>query len=233
MSLLPFSSFGVITYLPMYIETPAHASPIRTLVLTSPRKHYVDTRLLMPSDASHTITTIDWAFAGTSSTTPATDSSPEHTIWMHWVDSSTADGESVKDEGDMIRLANGEAVERGQMVNPKTGKMEKYEESWIDIRPMGDKIGWVVKIQGQGVRGMVVRIGGFAQGILRKGGDFGIKRWRYVGGDEGWNPIIEIGSLDIPKDIFGEKCSEMAEGDRFLGSDGLEWECVEKFEGHW
>lgn len=187
----------------------------------------------MPTDATHAITTIDWAFAGTSSSTPARDGSAEHTIWTHWVDSTTLDGEAVKDEGDMIKLASGEAVERGQMVNPKTGKMEKYEESWTDIRPMGDKIGWVVKVQGQGVRGMVVRIGGFAQGILRKGSDVGIKRWRYMGGEEGWDPIIGIGSLDAPQQMFREKCNEVAEGDKFQGSNGLEWECIERFEGHW
>jgi Protein HRI1 len=74
----------------------------------------------MPTEPTLPITTIDWAFAGTSSTSPATDSKPEHTVWTHWVDSTTPDGEAVKDEGDMITLESGELVERGQMVNPRT-----------------------------------------------------------------------------------------------------------------
>jgi hypothetical protein len=187
----------------------------------------------MPSAPTLPITTIEWAFAGTSSSTPATGDKPEHTVWTHWVDSTTPEGEAVKDEGDMITLETGEVVERGQMVNPKTGKMESYEESWRDIRPLGEKVGWVLKAQGQGARGMVVRIGGFAQGMLRRGSEVGIKRWRYVGGEQGWDPIIAIGEFEILGDVFGENCSKMVEGDKFLDGDGLEWVCVEKFEGNW
>lgn len=201
--------------------------------MTSPRKHYVDTRILLPTDSTGTLTTIDWAFAGTSSTTPATDDKPAHTVWTHWVDSTTPDGEAVKDEGDMITLANGNTVERGEMVNPKTGKMERYEESWADIRPIGESFGWVVKAQGEGARGMVVRIGGFAQAVLRRRSEVGIKRWRFVGGTQGWEPIVEIGFCDVPDELFGEKCSSMVEGDKFTGSNVLEWICVEKFVGKW
>lgn len=133
----------------------------------------------------------------------------------------------------MITLASGEVVERGQMVNPKSGKMEAYEESWRDIRPLGEKVGWVLKMEGQDARGMVVRVGGFAQGVLRRGGVVGITRWRYVGGEKGWDPIISIEGCEVPGDVFGAKCNVMAEGDKFLSSDGLEWICVERFEGDW
>ena len=149
------------------------------------------------------------------------------------MDSTTPNAEAVKDEGDMITLETGDVVERGEMVNPKTGKMEAYEESWRDIRPLGEKVGWVVKAQGQGARGMVVRIGGFAQGVLRRGSEVGIKRWRYMGGEQGWDPIIGIKNCDVPEELFGAKGSEMVEGDKFMSGDGLEWECVEKFVGHW
>lgn len=201
--------------------------------MTSPHKHYVDTRILLPTDGTLSLTTIDWAFAGTSSTTPATGDKPEHTVWTHWVDSTTPNAESVKDEGDMVTLANGDAVERGEMVNPKTGKTEKYEESWADIRPLGEKSGWVVKAQGQGMRGMVIRIGGFAQGVLRRGSQVGIKRWRFMGGEQGWDAILGIGDCEVPGELFGENCSSIVEGDKFPDSDGLDWVCVEKFLGDW
>jgi hypothetical protein len=187
----------------------------------------------MPLDPSQLITTVDWAFAGTSFSTAATADKPEHTIWTHWVDSNTPAAEEVKDEGDMIPLVTGEVVERGQMVNPKTGKMETYEENWQDIRPLGEKLGWVVKTVGQGASGMVVRIGSFAQGVLRRDSEVGITRWRFVEGEERWDTVIRIGPCDVPMEIFGEKCSAMVEGDTFSGGDGLEWICVEKFEGNW
>jgi hypothetical protein len=139
----------------------------------------------------------------------------------------------VKDEGDMIVLGNGETVERGQMVNPATGEMTPYEESWADIRPLGEKVGWVVKGQGEGARGMVVRIGGFAQGVLRKGSEVGMRRWRYLGGEKGWDPIVGIGDCDIPKELFGERCGVIIEGEKFMSGNGLEWVCVEKFSGDW
>jgi hypothetical protein len=178
--------------------------------------------------------TIDWAFAGTSSTTPTADEKIDHTVWSHWIDSTTLNAEEVDDEGDMIALDNGEVLERGKGVNSKTGKTETYEERWADIKPSGERVGWVVKAEdGQGTRGMVVRIGGFAQGLLRKGTEVGIKRWRYVEEEQGWSPIVEIGSCDVPADLFGEKSSAMEENDKFVGSDGLEWICVEKFVGDW
>lgn len=213
-------------------SSPTDLTAIRTLVMTSPRKHYVDTRILLAADEHGSITTIDWAFAGTSSTSPATGDKPEHTVWTHWVDSTTPNAEAVKDEGDMITLANGQVVERGEMVNPKTGRMEKYEESWADIRPLGEKVGWVVKAQGQGARGMMIRIGGFVQGVLRRGSDVGIKRWRYAVGDDGWDEIVGIGVCDIPAELL-ETFSNMEEGGKFMGSNGLEWVCAEKFVGDW
>jgi Protein HRI1 len=104
---------------------------------------------------------------------------------------------------------------------------------WRDIRPLGEKVGWVLKAQGQGMRGVVVRIGGFAQGVLRRGSEVGVKRWRFMGGEKRWDPIIAIGVFEIPEEVFGDKASGMVEGDKFVGGDGLEWACVERFEGDW
>jgi hypothetical protein len=154
-------------------------------------------------------------------------------VWTHWVDSTTPNAETVKDEGDMVVLGDGEEVERGEMVNPATGKLEKYEESWRHIRPLGEKIGWVLKAEAPGQRGVVVRIGGFAQGILRHGEEVGVKRWRFMGGTAGWDAIIGIGPLELPADIFGAKANTIGEGDTFLAADGLGWVCVERFVGDW
>jgi hypothetical protein len=62
-------------------------------------------------------------------------------VWEHWVDSKVTNAEEVKDEGDMFLQDNGEVLESGNMVNPETGKVEKYEECWVDLDLQGGESG--------------------------------------------------------------------------------------------
>ncbi|KAK6841636.1 hypothetical protein PG987_002496 [Apiospora arundinis] len=108
-----------------------------TIVLTSPKRHFVDVRLRIPLEkgvVARDPAQLDWAFAGTSSHDAG--ASPPHSVFRHWVDSRHEDAEAVVDEGDMVPSQQpGETVESGQMVNPDTGVMQAYEECWLDGEP--------------------------------------------------------------------------------------------------
>ncbi|KAK8089377.1 hypothetical protein PG997_004338 [Apiospora hydei] len=121
---------------------------------------------------------LDWAFAGTSSHDAA--ASPPHSVFRHWVDSRHRDAEAVVDEGDMVPSPQpGETVESGRMVNPDTGRMQAYEECWLDEEPGAGaaSAGWVLRHHDEeragagGARGVMVKIGGRVQGVLRVGGE--------------------------------------------------------------
>lgn len=143
------------------------SEPTSTLVLTSPRRYFVDIRILKealePLEESTTSAAaaphqgrtlgrdqIDWAIGGTSaSTTPiGTGSQPpavSHSTFRHWVDSRTRAPETVVDEGDMAPgPLEGTTLETGSMVNPATGAETAYEELWRDEepQPVSGQPGW-------------------------------------------------------------------------------------------
>jgi hypothetical protein len=140
-------------------------------------------------------------------------------------------GSEVKDEGDMYPIeGSSEVLEKGAMVNPATGQVEEYEELWVDLeigRVRGEEgfVSWVLRTSSEdeerGIRGMVIRIGEWIQGVLRKGDEVCIERWRWEGKE--WNRVLDIGNLELPSAVR----REMRFNDRFVGTDGLVWECVE------
>ncbi|EMR68604.1 hypothetical protein UCREL1_4382 [Eutypa lata UCREL1] len=133
-----------------------------TLVLTSPGRRFVDIRMLKTAKGGggggeKEETEIEWAFAGTSSSSEETRAETgalvKHSVWRHFVDSRTRDAESVVDEADMFPHSEGggggggggdgdgdddggsHALEKGRMVNPDTGRETDYEEMWRDVEP--------------------------------------------------------------------------------------------------
>ena len=136
----------------------------------------------------------------------------------------------------MYTQANGEVLERGEMRNPASGEVEAYEECWVDLgigRVIGEKgegwRSWVLKTSEgarEGTRGMIVRIGEWMQGVLRRGESVGVVRWMWSA-EEGWRKVAAIGELDVPSAVRG--VVEVSLGDRFVGREGLEWECVESY----
>lgn len=117
---------------------------------------------------------------------------------------------------------NGEVLEYGVMVNPGKGVEEKYEECWNDLEIEGEKKGWVLKVEdeGEGVKGMLIRIGGTVQGVLRRVAEVSVGRWK-----EG-ERVVGIGRLELPRGLG----KVVKEGDNFIGEEGLVWVCVETFE---
>jgi hypothetical protein len=158
-----------------------------TLVLTSAAKNYVDVRVLNPSTPGGALSTLSWAFAGVSTTTPAEYDSaasgqlkkPTHTAWAHWVDSETED--EVNDEGDMFVQPDGTVLEKGVNADGST-----YEELWeeLEARAVGrdqKRMSYVLRAEepARRTRGMVVRIGEWVQGTLRVGEEFTVVRWQW------------------------------------------------------
>ncbi|KAG6995830.1 hypothetical protein G7Y79_00041g077820 [Physcia stellaris] len=136
-----------------YREPPSSPTePTSTIVLTSHKAYYIDIRILKSAhqaestkDLSLTSNSPDilqWAFAGTSSSTPESSDKPRHTVWEHWIDSKSleqgkgkADGEveGETDEGDMFPLPNGDVLEKGNTTDTATGVETAYEELWTDL----------------------------------------------------------------------------------------------------
>jgi hypothetical protein len=203
-----------------------------TLVLTTAAKYFVDVRIFLSTSPTNTIESLEWGFAGTSNSTPAQGEIPAHTVWTHWVDSKTT--EEVKDEGDMYPQENGEVLEYGSMLNPAKGVVEKYEERWVDlsptvISPEKEFVSWVMKCEDveRGVRGMVIRIGQYIQGVLRKGNEIKVGRWMWST-TNGWEIVVDIGGFpkDAPSRVF-EKGTEVTEGSKWHANGALDWECIE------
>lgn len=148
-------------------------------------------------------------------------------------------GVVVEDEGDMYPQSDGDTLETGSMVNPTTGKYEKYEERWFDldveiIENEKKKIGWVMRTHDEGsesVRGMVVRVGQYVQGILKSGEKVAVERWVFDGEKKGWKSVATSGEglHDVfPKLLAWYKDFEV--NDVYHDDSVGDWKCVEAFE---
>ncbi|KAK7753478.1 hypothetical protein SLS62_004553 [Diatrype stigma] len=189
-----------------------------TLVLTSPGRRYVDIRMLLPPPGTKTTNeggsadesdeTIEWAFAGTSSSEIRANGI-KHSTWRHFVDSRTRDdAEGVVDEADMFPApplpsdeggsGSDRTLEKGRMVNPDTGLETDYEEMWRDVEPVavpssgggggGDKIRSAVlelRDDAAGRRGLVVCLGRRCQGVVRCGDAFALEQWEWQQQEQG------------------------------------------------
>jgi hypothetical protein len=135
-----------------------------------------------------------------------------------------------RDEGFMYSIAGtSQVLEKGAMANPDSGEVEDYEELWedLDIQKVGNEksyVSWVLSSRGNvEEKGMVIRIGEWIQGVLRRGEEFSVGRWKWESG-KGWQRVLMIGDgLDLNEKLFGEQ--DIQVGDTFKADNGLEWEC--------
>ncbi|KAI9833186.1 MAG: hypothetical protein M1819_003809 [Sarea resinae] len=232
------------------------SEPTSTLVLTSSTSHFVDVRIFKPTSDEEPelpnqggpLERLQWAFAGRSHTDKATkgdgdgDDAPPHAIWEHWVDSNS--DSPAADEGDLWTQPNGETLEKGRMVNPDTGRLTDYEELWADaaIQRTGldPKRGCVVlrlEDRKNRARGMVIRVGGWCQGIYKLGNEVNVERWQWVStkevsedGDESgdWERVMKIGSRFLPCAVTF-RLDRVHQGNTVHAGDA-KWEVIEKFE---
>ena len=187
------------------------SEPTSTVVLTSPSRHFVDVRILAPTGpregGGDLDRRLDWAFAGTSTSRPGQEPGTRHAVWKHWVDSNTAEPEMVRDEAFVRENCGpgGSELETGRMVNPETGIEAEYEEAWSSLEPLaelgskGRPICVVLRTRDdeRGVRGMVIRLGQFCQGILRDGDAATVERWEWKR-ESGWTLTARFGEARLP-----------------------------------
>lgn len=114
------------------------------------------------------------------------------------------------DEADLYTLSNGDVLERGKLSLPTIagGKECEYEELWSNVEVQAipgermdfgeggrsKKVSVVVRAEDQEgkVVGMVIRLGGWVQGVLRnKDGSFGVERWCWKGDEAEGNEEME------------------------------------------
>jgi hypothetical protein len=207
-----------------WVPYPPHVPDEESvLVLTAPTGHYVDIRIKLPaavahgakfSDASTNSTstapaslgptndpanvpsgsTLSWGFAGFASRTP----DGKGGRWTRVVDSRTPtiDPSGEVDEGQEVTLPNGDTKETGVM----DGK--EYIEIWRGLDVGGgaekDPDAWVAVKEGPGA-GMVVRVGGWAQGVARSGKDNEVSAFRARTGEggSGWKDVWRVGREDV------------------------------------
>ncbi|CAJ2509839.1 Uu.00g057390.m01.CDS01 [Anthostomella pinea] len=201
-----------------WLPEPA-SEPTSTVVLTSPERRFVDIRILKPTSNGEAAenevelptSRLDWAFAGCS--TSEVHNGVRHSTWRHFVDNRSSGAEEVTDEGNMVTQDDGRTLETGRMVNPATGRETNYEEIWTDTEPMPipersealsipsrvSKARCIVlelKNNAQQERGMVICLGHYCQGVVRKGEEFTLERWQWVDGK--WERQYRMGSLWLP-----------------------------------
>lgn len=222
--------------------TDPPSEPTSTLVLTSPRRHFVDIRPLKtalqgPASDCKLIAfdQLDWAFGGTSSSTSLSrpdGTQVSHAVFCHWVDSRSKNPENdIVDEGDMIPQPDGLMLETGIMINPATGERTDYEELWSD-EDIADEARCVVlqlHLDEQEKRGMFVLLGRFAQCVLRMGDDVVAERWECGSNGPMFARIFKVGSERSPTldDLLGAALEGPREGDEVKTATGT-WKVVEK-----
>ncbi|KAL8677803.1 MAG: hypothetical protein Q9186_005810 [Xanthomendoza sp. 1 TL-2023] len=201
--------------------------PTSTLVLTSPRNHYVDVRVFnepqtkTTSDPKTFDGRLQWAFAGIKESVQ--DKGRTISTWHHWVDSLSETPAS--DSGEMIELEDGDVLEKGETRDEETGVVQKYEELWeeVPLGTIGEGSGRVCVVlrtedeEGQEREGMVIRIGGIVQGVLRDRMGVTVERWEWVYGERSgrFERTVRFGEGELP--CGGLLKSDLVEeGERYL-----------------
>jgi hypothetical protein len=188
-------------------------------------------------DGSFGVERLDWAFAGQALSTPGEKGGPSHSTWEHWVDSKTTLEEPpLSDQGDMFPQPDGRTLEKGRMANPATGVEEDYEELWRD-QTIEKPSSWsegrfscvVLKHDGKGVKGSVVRLGRYCQGVLRIDDDFTAERWLFVDGEkefengQGWKLLARVGKGKVGCEALIGENDDGIVATKHLHSGGREW----------
>ena len=100
---------------------------------------------------------VEWAFAGRSTSKIVNGKTLSQ--WHHWIDSKSTQPEEVFDKGEMMPEDDeGLALEKGEMVNPATGRVGEYVEGWRDgeigvVPRPGEEVveGFCEELRGRGV----------------------------------------------------------------------------------
>ncbi len=226
-SLQPTATLAIRQGISWGLDQPTEDSAV--LVTGTPSGHYIDIRFALsgPSTSGPL-----WAFAGTSKYTAL--SSPDTTTtggwdqvirgeWAHPIDSmGNFEG---KDHADIITLQNGDQIETGVLEHPETGKPSQFKEYWT--KPKDDAVFSPVvraehKERGE-VKGMMIRVGRWAQAIRQLDGTVEVGRWKQINGEWKEDELSAQNEKDFPVDWLVQ---QRGEGETTL-SGGKEWVIVE------
>jgi hypothetical protein len=204
---VPYST-GLPANNPLQVS-PVCFEPTWTVVLTAPSAVFVDLRFGKPTTANiepGTPDVLDWGFAGHSESVPLHDN-VTHSTWHHFVDSrySIANTNMIPiDEGDMYPISANTTLEHGHAFHPQLGAVCSHEEMWTDeditsTSPDGKKICVVMRAWNdeQGIRGTIVRLGKYIQGILVKEDHVSAERWEWFEAG-GWKRTKRVGNELVP-----------------------------------
>lgn len=207
-----------------------------------------------PDRVTLPLSRLDWAIAGTSSSSVIPSSGDlkkeiRHGQWAHWIDSRAADCDGVVDEGDMVDDPSDPSLtlETGRMLNPATGVDTDYEEVWrsdpIQTVPVpGGGVGTVtcIALQMESVtgdgngglekrvkRGLVVRLGQYCQAFARDGDDITVERLRWDAAQQWWVTQVRIGNQALPTEIATHLAHETTLDDE-VRVGGAIWKVIEK-----
>jgi hypothetical protein len=121
----------------------------------------------------------------------------------------------------MFPLSSTQTLEHGSSTNPVTGESHAYEEFWTDLpilstSPSGGKACVVLRLDAteDGLRGVVIRLGGWCQGLLVEGKDVTVERWELVGNGGGgeWKRRVRIGDGILPCEVAWKEGEVIAGG---------------------
>ncbi|KZS86878.1 hypothetical protein SISNIDRAFT_461408 [Sistotremastrum niveocremeum HHB9708] len=204
------------------------SEPTSTLVLTSPLGRFVDLRLTKDKPPS-----LSWAFYGVAHYW--TDcKSRNHGSWSHEVDSRIIalnlepEPEAEDDTGILKSLENGDELEVGSMKDD-SGVVREYEEVWRAEEP-NPRVWKVWKFNHVADdafnQGMMIRLGRWAQGIVRRGKILTSVRAQLVdmsGSEEPDDVVWRIEFIGGDKYVAEEMMSVLTEtyrSDESVGSQG-------------
>jgi hypothetical protein len=210
--------------------------PTSTLVLTSSLKTFVDVRFFKPTKPGESPLPekgererLEWGFAGSNASHAIADpNAPDgeegwdgvtYSKWTQFVDSRFPVGSTdiPIDEGLMYPIDAQRTLEHGHMYHPSAKGVRTHEEMWVDP-PVGStsndgkKRCVVLRLQndGVGVRGVVVRLGKWCQGVVKMRNEgVTVERWEWTGPADGksgsgveeaeqWHRIARIGDQMLP-----------------------------------
>ena len=151
----------------------------------------------------------------------------------------------------MYDVGNGEMLEKGTMKHPEIGRECDYEELWGDVQVERmeegkENVCVVLRMEDEEneLKGLVVRVGGWCQGMLRGKEEVTVERWRCTGlrnihgwsdgsvpeervEEEGWQRIARLGDGEMPCNATF-KVQGLQEGGKLKARD-VEWQVTEVF----
>jgi hypothetical protein len=111
----------------------------------------------------------------------------------------------------MYPISEARVLEVGHAFHADFGAEKTHEEMWRDVPVQstsagGGKICSVLRVQDDAarVRGVVVRLGQYCQGLLVQGGNVTVERWEWAAGStgdseaDGWNRTVRVGDGFLP-----------------------------------